>query len=140
MITKKWNEYFEQQHKEFVDEHNWEYWLVCDNCGVITHNIYRDDEGDECEDCHNERYKNNESEWLIKYYFDNDVTDEQRNSMKNWTDEDFERECDWEGGENYYYTECADYPDDEDEENELFEYIYNRVIELEHEGIYIDWR
>lgn len=139
-VFKKWDEcgFFKQEHKDFVDANCWDYWLICDSCGIITNDIFRDDAGDECENCHDERYENNESEWLIKYYFDNDVTDEQRNSMKNWAKKDFERECDWEGGENYYYTEISCSPTNKD--SEMFNYIYDTVVELERMNIYIDWR
>lgn len=135
---ENWSKYFTQEHKDFVDSHNWEYWLTCATCGVITNDIYRDDEGDECEECHNERYKDNPNGWLFKYYFDNDLTDEQKESMKNWTDKDFEENCDWYAGENYYYTEIYEPPRDSDKD--MVEYIEERLIELEKKGIYIDWR
>lgn len=138
-----WGEHFSQEEHEEIEKLDGEGLVICESCGCIAFD-YFDDDKQECDDCHNERYNNHpigHDMWDLKWAFGHlldEMSEEELIAAKHHliqsgteqTDEDYK------DGELYFstglYCQVVYSP--------LAESIFDRVNELEKQGIEIDWR
>lgn len=138
-----WREHFSQEEHDEIENLDGEGLVICESCGCIAFD-YFDDDKNECEDCHNERYNNHpigHDMWKLKmafgyllgYMSEKKLIAAKYHLIKSGTertDEDYDDE------ELYsdvsLYGQVAYSP--------LAESIFDRVDELAKQGIEIDWR
>ena len=138
-----WREYFSQEEHDEIENLDGEGLIICESCGCIAFDYFEDDKN-ECEDCHNERYNNHpigHDMWDLKWAFGHllgEMSEEELIKAKlhlihSGTEEDDE---DYMDGEDYFhsdfYGQVAYSP--------LAESIFDRMDELAKQGIKIDWR
>ena len=138
-----WRDYFTQEEHDEIENLDGEGLVICESCGCIAFDYFEDDKN-ECEDCHNERYNNHPIDhdmWDLKCAFghllaeksEEELIEEKLHLIHSGTEEDDEDYMDVEVYfHSDFYGQVAYSP--------LAESIFDRVNELEHEGIYIDWR